>query len=81
MGRSTGGAVACCTAARCSVVRRVLLGVVCQAGVFIYFIDTSSARLGVLVWFYFNTEIFEYLKWSRSKHQSKCNQRILKLFK
>ena len=48
---------------------------------FIYFIDPDSARLGVLVWFYFSTEIFEYLKWSRSKHQSKCNQRILRLFK
>ena len=24
---------------------------------------------------------FEYLKWSKSKHQSNCNQRILRLFK
>ena len=30
---------------------------------------------------FFSTEIFEYLKWSRSKHQSKCNQSIQRLFK
>ena len=28
----------------------------------------------------FSTEIFEYLRWSRNKHQSKCNQRIQRLF-
>ena len=44
---------------------------------FIGFINPISARVGVLVWFYSFIEIFEYLKWSRNKHQKKCNQRIL----
>ena len=47
---------------------------------FIAFIDPVSARLGVLVWFYFSIEIFVYLKWSRTKHQSKFIYRILRLF-